>query len=116
MDQHAKRGLQVLIFPSNSFNQEHKTNPEIKEWNSKHKGASFDVFSRIAVNGDCTHPLYAYLKHAKGGPFGVNFIKWNYTKFLIGRNGRAVKRYAPTTEPVDAEKDIEAELAKEVPV
>jgi len=112
MDQHAKRGLQVLIFPSNSFNQEHKTNPEIKEWNSKHRGASFNVFSRIAVNGDCTHPLYTYLK--QGGI--LSFIKWNYTKFLIDRSGRVVKRYAPTTDPVDAEKDIEAELAKEVPV
>ena len=72
---------------------------------------NFDVFYKIAVNGECSHPLYQYLKSRKGGWFGDD-IKWNYTKFLISREGTPVKRYGPSTAPYSAEDDIKAELNK----
>jgi glutathione peroxidase len=101
------------MFPSNRFNQEPMTNPQIKEWNSKNEGVNFTIFKRIAVNGACTHPLYKYMKSKKSGWFG-SAIKWNYTKFLIDRKGIPVKRYGPNEAPYSAEDDIKAELKKKV--
>ena len=71
-------------------------------------GEKFDIFDKIAVNGACTHPLYTYLKEKKPGIGAI--IKWNYTKFLIGRNGVPVKRYGPSEAPLEAEDDIKKEL------
>jgi len=87
------------------------TNKEIKIWDSKNEGVNFNIFDKIAVNGACTHPLYKYLKYKKSGIFS-SAIKWNYTKFLIGRKGQPVKRYGPTENPLDAEDDIKGELKK----
>jgi len=106
---YAKQGLRVVMFPSNQFNQEPLTNPEIKEWNAKNQGKHFDVYYKIGVNGVCTHPLYKYLKSEKSGWFG-SAIKWNYTKFLISRQGKVFKRYGPNEAPKDAEEDIKAKL------
>jgi len=108
---YAKQGLQVLVFHSNTFNQEPLTNKEIKIWDSKNEGVNFNIFDKIAVNGACTHPLYKYLKYKKSGIFS-SAIKWNYTKFLISRKGQPVKRYGPTENPLDAEEDIKGELKK----
>ena len=107
-----EKGLRILAFPSNQFgNQEPGTNAEIKEF-ALARGAKYDLFSKIDVNGNNAHPLYKFLKKAKSGTFG-NSIKWNFSKFLCDRKGVPVKRYGPTTDPLSCVKDIEAELAKE---
>ena len=104
-----EKGLRILAFPCNQFGgQEPGTNTEIKAF-SLSKGASFDLFSKIEVNGVNAHPLFVYLKSKAGGWFGSS-IKWNFTKFLCNRNGIPVKRYSPTDNPLDAEKDIIYEL------
>jgi len=105
---YAKQGFQVIVFHSNTFNQEPLTNQEIKKWNSKNEGVNFNIFQKIAVNGPCTHPLYQYLKAKKGA------IKWNHTKFLINRRGIPVKRYGHMKTPFDAEDDIKVELEKKI--
>ncbi len=84
--------------------QEPKPEAEIKEF-VKQYNVQFDMFSKINVNGDGAHPLYKFLKSKVDGTFG-NFIKWNFSKFLINREGVPVKRYSPTTEPKSIEKDI----------
>ncbi len=100
-----KEGLSVLAFPCNQFGgQEPKPEAEIKEF-VKQYAVEFDMFSKINVNGDGAHPLYKYLKSKVDGTFG-NFIKWNFSKFLVDRNGIPVKRYSPTTAPKDIEDDI----------
>lgn len=93
-----EKGLRILAFPCNQFNgQEPGSNDEICTFASKH-GAKFDFFSKIDVNGENAHPLWKYLKHKKGGTFG-EAIKWNFTKFIIDKNGQPVERFAPTTAP-----------------
>ena len=72
----------------------------------------FPLFSKIDVNGDNAHPLYKFLKEQAPGILGSKGIKWNFTKFLVSRDGLVVKRYAPTTKPEDITADIETELAK----
>lgn len=97
---HAKlkdKPFQILGFPSNSFNQELSCETDIKEFVKKNN-IEWDYFSKVSVNGDNTEPLFKYLKTATAGFFG-KFIKWNYTKFLINKEGVAVKRYAPTDTP-----------------
>jgi len=107
-----ERGLRILGFPCNQFGkQEPGTNAEIKEFAIAH-GAKFDLFSKIEVNGSNAHPLYKFLKKAQGGTFGDS-IKWNFTKFLCNKKGVPVKRYSPTSDPLSAVKDIEAQLDKD---
>lgn len=109
---YSERGLRILGFPCNQFGkQEPGTDAEIKEFAIAH-GAKFDLFSKIDVNGNNAHPLYKFLKKAQGGTFGDS-IKWNFTKFLCNKKGVPVKRYSPTSDPLSAVKDIEAELAKD---
>lgn len=104
---YADQGLVVLGFPCNQFgNQEPGTDEEIASFCRLNYGVSFQLFSKIDVNGDNAHPIYKFLKSEKGGTFGDN-IKWNFTKFLIDRNGRVIKRYASTTKPESLTKDIE---------
>ena len=91
------REFQILGFPSNSFNQELSCETDIKEFVNKNK-IEWDYFGKVSVNGDNTEPLFQYLKAATAGFFG-KFIKWNFTKFLINKDGVAVKRYAPTDSP-----------------
>jgi len=110
-DLHAKhhdKGLSILGFPCNQFlSQEPGTNQEIQKFCSLTYGVKFDMFAKINVNGDDAHPLYKYLKDKEPGFMGTEFIKWNFTKFLVDRNGNVVKRYSPSTEPKELEKDIE---------
>jgi len=98
------KGLRILAFPCNQFaNQEPGTNAEIKAWAKKKFGVTFDMFSKINVNGDDAIPLYKYLKSKQGGTLG-SWIKWNYTKFLVDKNGQPVARYSPQDEPFEIKK------------
>lgn len=101
------KGLVVLGFPCNQFqNQEPETNDTMEESCRINFGVTFQLTEKIDVNGENTHPIYAYLKKEKGGFLGSK-IKWNFTKFLINKEGKVVERYAPTTKPAKIEKDIE---------
>ena len=105
------RGLVVLGFPCDQFgHQEPGDEAEIKNFCSLNYDVDFPLFSKIDVNGKNTHPLYKWLKEEKGGLLGSG-IKWNFTKFLVGRDGKVRKRYAPTDTPESLSKDIEAALA-----
>lgn len=98
--QYKDKGLIILGFPCNQFgSQEKGTSEEIQEFCQVNYGVSFPIFEKIEVNGDNAHPLFKYLKaHLHGGFFGRR-IKWNFTKFVIDRNGNPVKRFSPTTKP-----------------
>jgi glutathione peroxidase len=94
------RGFAVLGFPCNQFGaQEPGSAEEIGAFCQKNYGVSFPIFEKIDVNGSGTHPLYRYLKDEKTGIFGTGKIKWNFTKFLVDRQGKVVERYGPSTEP-----------------
>lgn len=100
------KGLEVLDFPCNQFaHQAPGTNSEIAHFCKLKYDVSFPQFAKIEVNGENEHPLYTYLKNEKRGVFGKS-IKWNFTKFLIDKQGNVIKRYAPTTTPAKIEKDI----------
>jgi len=102
-----EQGLEVLGFPCNQFGgQEPGSNAEIQEFCTVKFGVKFPVFSKIEVNGDNAHPLYKYLKNEAPGLLGSKGIKWNFTKFLVARDGTVLKRFAPT----DAPEKIETEL------
>ena len=110
-DQYADQGFTILGFPCDQFgHQEPGTEEEIGAFCQQNYGVSFPMFSKIDVNGDDTHPLYVWLKHKKSGALGAN-IKWNFTKFLIGRDGQVIDRYAPTTKPESITDDIRSALA-----
>ena len=105
------RGLVVLGFPCNQFGaQEPGTATEIAGFCQTNYGVSFPMFSKIDVNGDNAHPLYRHLKEAAPGLLGSEGIKWNFTKFLVNREGTVIKRYAPATTPEAIAQDIEALL------
>ena len=105
---YGERGLVVLGFPCNQFaGQEPGTSEEIASFCEVNYGVTFPIFARIDVNGEGAHPLYKWLKESAPGILGSEAIKWNFTKFLIGRDGSVVERYAPTTEPADIAGDIE---------
>lgn len=82
------------------------TEDEIKEFCSLTYGVEFEMFSKIDVNGENAHPLYKFLKESSKGVLGTEAIKWNFTKFLVDKNGKVVKRYAPSTKPSEIENDI----------
>jgi glutathione peroxidase len=106
------RGLVVLGFPSNQFGeQEPGPDSEIAEFCEMNYGVSFPMFSKVDVNGDAAHPLFKYLASNKKGLMGSQAIKWNFTKFLVGRDGTVLERYAPTTKPEDLGPDVEKALA-----
>lgn len=105
-EEYGDKGLVVLGFPSNQFaNQEPGSDDEIASFCQKNYGVSFPMFSKIDVNGKNAHPLYKYLKEQKGGTFGSK-IKWNFTKFLIDKNGKVVGRYASNVKPAKMKDDI----------
>ncbi len=105
------RGLVVLGFPCDQFgHQEPGNEAEIAEFCSLTYDVDFPMFAKIEVNGSGAHPLWKWLKKEKGGLLGIDAIKWNFTKFLVGRDGRPLKRYAPTDTPESLRKDIEAAL------
>ncbi|KAL8584628.1 glutathione peroxidase gpx1 [Nucella lapillus] len=102
------QGLRILAFPCNQFgSQEPGSEDEIKKFATEKYGVQFDMFSKVNVNGKEAHPLYKYLKLKQKGMLG-DFIKWNFTKFLVDKNGQPVKRYSPNTEPFTVEKDFDA--------
>ncbi len=106
------KGLEILGFPCNQFlSQDPGSNAEISEFCQLNYGVSFPMFAKIDVNGDNTHPLYAFLKEEKKGLMGSEGIKWNFTKFLVNQDGKVLKRYAPNTEPKDIESDIKQLIA-----
>ena len=108
---HKDQGFMVLGFPCDQFgHQEPGNEDEIRNFCSLSYDVSFPMFSKVDVNGDGAHPLYQWLKKEKPGLLGIGAVKWNFTKFLIGRDGRVVKRYAPTDKPESIEKDIVAAL------
>ncbi|MFC3053138.1 glutathione peroxidase [Kordiimonas pumila] len=105
------KGLVILGFPCNQFGkQDPGSNDEIGEFCQINYGVSFPMFSKIDVNGPEADPLYKYLKAVKPGILGTEKIKWNFTKFLIGKDGEVVRRYAPLDKPESIRKDIEALL------
>ncbi len=102
------QGLVVLAFPCNQFGRQEPGNErEIQEFCSSGYNISFPLFAKIEVNGTNTHPLYQYLKNEKPGVLGSKGIKWNFTKFLVDRTGKVVKRYAPVDKPEFLVGDIE---------
>lgn len=106
-----ERGFTILGFPCNQFGaQEPGDAAEISDFCEVNYGVSFPLFAKVDVNGDNTHPLFAYLKEQAPGLLGSQAIKWNFTKFLIGRDGEVVKRYAPALAPEAIAADIEALL------
>jgi glutathione peroxidase len=106
------RGLEVLGFPCNQFGrQDPGSNGEIQEFCQLNYGVSFPMHEKIDVNGDHAHPLFEHLKSAAPGILGSKSIKWNFTKFLVDRNGAVIGRYAPTTKPAELKEAIEAALA-----
>jgi glutathione peroxidase len=107
------RGLAVLGFPCNQFGkQEPGTAADIGAFCEKNYGVSFPMFSKINVNGDEAHPLYKHLKEQAPGVLGTQGIKWNFTKFLINKDGTVYKRFAPQTKPEEIAADIENLLGK----
>jgi glutathione peroxidase len=106
------KNFTVIGFPCNQFGaQEPGSNEEIQGFCQLNYGVTFPVMAKIDVNGDDTDPLYAWLKSAVPGVLGTEAIKWNFTKFLVGKDGRTVERYAPKTDPKDIETDIQKALA-----
>lgn len=109
--QYADRGLSVLGFPCDQFgHQEPGDEAEIRDFCQTQYSVSFPMFSKIEVNGPGAHPLYTFLKSQAKGVLGTEAIKWNFTKFLIDRQGQVVKRYAPQDKPESLAADIEALL------
>ncbi|MFZ4581216.1 MAG: glutathione peroxidase [Paludibacter sp.] len=105
------KGLVILGFPCNQFgNQEPGSEKEIAEGCLINYGVSFPMFSKVEVNGDNAHPIFKYLKSELKGTFGNN-VKWNFTKFVIDRNGKPVKRFAPITKPENMTEYIDKLLA-----
>jgi len=106
------RGFEILGFPCDQFgHQEPGDEAEIKNFCTLTYGVSFPMFAKIKVNGGDAHPLYQYLKQALPGLLGLEGIKWNFTKFLVGKDGEPLKRYAPADKPESLATDIEAALA-----
>jgi glutathione peroxidase len=101
------QGFSVLGFPCNQFgNQEPAAEPEIETFCRTRYGVTFPLFAKIEVNGPKAHPLYTFLKSAQPGVLGTRRIKWNFTKFLVDRQGRPIKRYAPQHKPESITDDI----------
>jgi len=100
------QGFMVLGFPSNQFkNQEPEDEAGIKNFCELNYGVTFPMFSKVDVNGEHAHELFRYLRRETKGLLGDS-VKWNFTKFLVGKDGKVIRRYAPQTDPMDIEKDI----------
>ena len=108
---YAGKGLVVVGFPCNQFgSQDPGADGEIAEFCQINYGVSFPMMSKVNVNGPVAHPLYKWLSAEAPGLLGSKAIKWNFTKFLVGKNGQVIKRYAPLDKPAHLTKDIEAAL------
>ena len=109
---YAGKGLAVLGFPCNQFgSQDPGADGEIAEFCQVNYGVTFPMMGKVDVNGPKAHPLYKWLSAEAPGLLGSKSIKWNFTKFLVGKDGQVIKRYAPTDKPADLAKDVEAALA-----
>ena len=112
-EQMKDRGVAVLGFPCNQFGSQEPGNADaIGAFCEKNFGVTFPLFSKIDVNGAAADPLFKHLKHAAPGLLGSEAIKWNFTKFLVRKDGTVFKRYAPTTKPQELMGDIESLLAQ----
>jgi glutathione peroxidase len=110
--EYAAKGLVVLGFPSNEFGaQDPGSDGEIASFCELNYGVTFPMMSKVKVNGETAHPLWKWLTSEAPGILGSKSVKWNFTKFLIGRDGQVIKRYAPTDKPESMKSDIEAALA-----
>ena len=110
-DKYKDQGLEILAFPCNQFKEQEKgSNEEIKSFCDLNFNIKFPLFSKIDVNGDNAHPLYEYLKSEATGILGSKSIKWNFTKFLVNKEGKVVTRFAPVTKPASMESAITALL------
>lgn len=110
-DKYKEKGFEILAFPCNQFGQQEPgSDEEIQSFCNLNYSTTFPVFKKIDVNGDTTHPLYNFLKDQAPGLMGLKDIKWNFTKFLVDKSGKVLKRYASITKPESMEKDIEAIL------
>ena len=108
---HRSQGLAVIGFPCNQFGaQDPGSNAEIGEFCQRNYGVSFAMMEKVDVNGDHAHPLFKWLKTEAPGLLGSEAIKWNFTKFLVGKDGRVIKRYASMDAPAKLAADIEAAL------
>ena len=113
---HQAKGLAVLGFPSNEFGaQDPGSNDEIASFCQMNYGVSFPMMSKVQVNGKEAHPLWQWLTMEAPGLLGSKSVKWNFTKFLVGRDGEVIRRYAPTDKPESLEADIERALAEPAP-
>ena len=111
-DEYKDKGLVVLGFPSNQFGaQDPGSNDEIASFCQLNYGVSFPMMAKVDVNGDKAAPIWKWLKSQAPGILGTEGIKWNFTKFLVGRSGRVIKRFAPNDSPASLKGDIEAALA-----
>lgn len=109
---YADKGLAVLGFPCNQFaNQDPGDEAHIANFCQKNYGVSFQMMAKVKVNGSEAHPLYQWLTAQAPGILGSKAVKWNFTKFLVGRDGQVLKRYAPQDAPAKIAQDIEAALA-----
>ena len=107
------QGLRVMGFPCNQFgSQDPGSNADIANFCQRNYGVTFPMMEKIEVNGSNAHPLYQWLCAEAPGLLGSKAIKWNFTKFLVGRDGRVIKRYAPMDKPENLKADIEAALAQ----
>lgn len=110
--EYADRGLVVVGFPSNQFGgQDPGSNEQIASFCELNYGVSFPMMAKVNVNGAKAHPLWQWLTREAPGLLGSQGVKWNFTKFLVGRDGKVIKRYAPTDSPRSLKRDIEAALA-----
>ena len=106
-----EKGLKVLGFPCNQFGQQEPgDNSQVAEFCEVNYGVSFPMFAKIDVNGAQAHPMFDWLKQGAPGVLGSQKIKWNFTKFLVDRDGTTIKRFAPTTKPEDMREEIQALL------
>jgi len=108
---HRAAGLEVLGFPCDQFgHQEPGDAAQIRAFCTRNFGVSFPMFGKVEVNGPAAHPLYRFLKHARRGILGTERIKWNFTKFLVGRDGSVRRRFAPTVTPAALEREVRSLL------
>jgi glutathione peroxidase len=111
-EKYRDKGLVIVGFPSNEFGgQDPGANDEIATFCQRNYGVSFPMMAKVEVNGDAAHPLWKWLTAEAPGLLGLKAVKWNFTKFLVGKDGQVLKRYAPTDTPESLTKDIEAALA-----
>jgi glutathione peroxidase len=111
-EQYKDQGFEILGFPCNQFgSQEPGTEEDIAQFCELNYGVSFPMFAKVNVNGDEQHPLFKHLSHEAPGLLGTKSIKWNFTKFLVDRDGNVVKRYAPADTPESIAKELQPYLA-----